>query len=259
VNHATFVAVLLAIGMGSSDAVAQAGAESIRATGVVDGVVTDTSLTPVADATVSVVGMELRVVTGANGRFRVLSVPAGDYVLLVRRIGYEATTAKITVAARDTLRLSFALQPAVATLDTVNVAARSVSPRLAEFYERRKVGPGQFMTQDEIEKQNAVRASDLFGRFLGLRITSDGRGAFSLRDTPAHPCPVAAVVDGIARDTNFGSLPSPKEIAAIEFFAGPSEIPLQYKTTRRNTWCGLILIWTRDGSQMPPRPAGLEQ
>jgi hypothetical protein len=246
---AIVVLAMIGIGIGSPDAVAQSGgATPHRASGVVDGVVTDTSLAPVADAIVTIVGQELRVVTGENGRFRIVSVVAGDYVLLVRRIGYEPTTARISVAERDTLRLSFALQPAVATLDTVAVAARSVSPRLAEFYERRKVGPGQFMTQEQIEKQNAVRVSDLIGRFLGLRMTADGRGAFSLRDTPAHPCPVAAVVDGIARDTDLSRLPSPKEIAGIEFFAGPSEIPLQYKSTRKNTWCGLILIWTRDGS-----------
>src|SRR5215471_12067076 len=124
------VVATLAIGIGSPDAVAQrGGAAPNRAVGVVDGVVTDTSLAPVADAIITVVGQELRVVTGANGRFRIVSVPAGDYALLVRRIGFEPTTARITVAERDTLRLSFSLQPATTTLDTVAVAARSVSPR----------------------------------------------------------------------------------------------------------------------------------
>jgi Carboxypeptidase regulatory-like domain len=251
---AIVVAATLAIGGGSANAVAQRGsATPQRAVGVVDGVVTDTGLAPVADAIVTIVGQELRVVTGANGRFRIVSVPAGPYALLLRRIGYEPTTARIVVAEHDTLRLSFALQPATATLDTVTVAARSVSPRLAEFYERRKVGPGQFLTQDEIEKQNAVRASDLFGRFLGLRLNPGGSAAFSTRGGPAGPgrdsrsCPITTIVDGIQRDTNLTRLPSPKEIAAIEFYAGPSQIPLQYKSTS-GTWCGLILIWTRDGS-----------
>lgn len=246
----TLVAAWIALACLSVDAAgAQArDATARQAAGVIDGLVSDTSLAPLVDVTVTIVGSEVRVITAANGRFRIAAVPPGPHVLLVRRIGYEATTARVEVAERDTLRLSFTLPPAVATLDTVAVAARSVSPRLAEFYERRKVGPGQFLTQDQIEKQNAVRASDLFGRFLGLRLSSDGTKAFSLRDTPAHPCPIAAIVDGIARDTEFGGLPDPKEIAAVEFFAGPSEIPVQYKSTVKNTWCGLILIWTRDGS-----------
>jgi hypothetical protein len=85
--------------------------------------------------------------------------------------------------------------------------------------------------QEEIERQNAVRASDLFGRFTGLLLSSDGMHACSLRGGPtinADPrrCPLTAIVDGVAPDTNFSQLPSPKEIAAIEFYAGPSEIPL---------------------------------
>lgn len=230
----------------------QTNAARPASAGIIDGVVSDTGLAPLSDATVTIVGTDIRVVTGADGRFRVVSVPAGQYVMLVRRIGYEPATAHVAVAGLDTLRVAIALEPAVTTLDRVTVAAPAVSPRLSEFYERRKVGLGQFLTQEEIEKQNAVRASDLFGRFMGLRLSSDGMHAFSMRGGPAinqdpRRCPVTAIVDGIAQDTNFSQLPSPKEIAAIEFYAGPSEIPLQYKSTR-GTWCGLLLIWTRDGS-----------
>jgi hypothetical protein len=250
---AILVAGSIAVAFAAADATAQVvGAAPHRPAGMVDGVVTDTSLAPVADVTITIVGMELRGVTGANGRFRIVSVPAGDYVLLVRRIGYEATTARISVAERDTLRLSFALRPAVSTLDTVAVAARSMSPRLADFYERRKVGPGQFLTQNEIEAKNAVNASDLFRSFLGLHVTASGDSGYSLRDAPGR-CPIMAIVDGFVRFgasgyPSYRELPSPKEISAIEFYAGPSEIPVQYKSTMRGTWCGLILIWTRDGS-----------
>jgi CarboxypepD_reg-like domain len=245
-HHQRFISALL---LGMLAAVANAQPVTTRATGVIDGVVADTGLRPLADVTVTIVGTAIRVVTGTNGRFRLVTVPAGPYVLLVRRIGFESATARVQVDGDDTLRVSFALEPAVTSLDTVTVASRSLTPKLADFYERRKHGVGQFLTQDEIEKINAVQASDLFTRFLGIRVTEDGRHAFSRRDTPAHLCPISTVVDGIARDDDFRALPSPNEIAAVEFFSGPSEIPLQYKTTRQNTWCGLILIWTRDGSK----------
>jgi hypothetical protein len=231
-------------------AVAAAGAQSAapRAIGVIDGIVSDTGLHPLTGVTVTIVGTNVRVVTGSNGRFRLVTLPAGPYVLLVRHIGYESTTARVQVANDDTLRVSFALEPAVTTLDTVTVAAQSLTPKLADFYERRKRGGGQFLTQEEIEKINAVRASDLFGRFMGVRLSADGMHAFNRRHTP-NLCPISAVVDGIARDSDFVMLPSPKEIAAIEFYSGPAEIPLQFKSTRQSTWCGLILIWTRDGSK----------
>jgi hypothetical protein len=223
------------------------------AAGLIDGVISDTSLAPLAEATITIVGTDTRVVTGANGRFRFASIPAGDYTLLARHIGYEAATTRITVADLDTVRISIALEPVVAALDTVKVAAHNVTPRLAEFYDRRKLGFGQFFTQDEIEKINPVTAADLFRRFSGISVTPDGRRGRSTR-LPIHPspgkppdCPIMAIVDGVAKQTDFGQLPSPRDIAGIEFFAGPSEIPLQYKSTD-GTWCGLILIWTRDGS-----------
>lgn len=222
--------------------------------GQINGVVADTGLAPLADATVTILGTEVRVVTGANGRFRFADVPAGKYVLLARRIGYEATTTEITIGDRDVLRISIELQQVVTSLDTVRVATRNVSPRLAEFYERRKVGPGQFFTQDEIDKINPVTAADLFRRFYGIAVTTDGRHGRSTR-MPMHPspgkspdCPIMAIVDGVAKQMDYGQLPPPRDIAGVEFFAGPSEIPLQYKSTTDNMWCGLILIWTRDGS-----------
>jgi carboxypeptidase family protein len=221
---------------------APAQARGARSTspGTVDGVVSDTSLAPLADATITIVGTDIRVVTGANGRFRLVAVPAGEYVLLVRHIGFEATTSKITVADADTLRVSFALETAVASLDPVKIAAQNMSPKLAEFYARRKVGPGQFMTQEEIEKQNPVFTTDLLRRFLGISVgTNSARSARS-------PCQLTMVVDGVTRYTNFSTAPVPKEIAAIEFYAGPSEVPLQYKSIT-SAWCGLILVWTRDG------------
>jgi hypothetical protein len=222
---------------------APAQARGARSTspGTIDGVVSDTSLAPLADATITIVGTDIRVVTSANGRFRLVAVPTGEYVLLVRHIGFEATTSKITVADADTLRVSFALEAAVASLDPVKIAAQNTSPKLAEFHARRKVGPGQFMTQEEIEKQNAVFTTDLLRRFLGIEVSQ--YGAKSTRGG----CALTTIVDGVTRYKNLSDAPVPKEIAAIEFFAGPSEVPLQYKSIS-TAYCGLILIWTRDGS-----------
>ena len=56
--------------------------------GVIDGIVTATLLRPLGAADVSVVGVGARVVTEAGGRFRFLQVPAGQYLLVVRRIGF---------------------------------------------------------------------------------------------------------------------------------------------------------------------------
>ena len=95
---------------------------------VIDGIVTDTLLNPLGIADVSVVGTTARVVTGENGRFRMLQVPSGQYLLVVRRIGYAPTSGIIQVPESDTLRLAYTLVRSNNLLDTVRVVTRCVWP-----------------------------------------------------------------------------------------------------------------------------------
>jgi len=208
-----------------------ADAQAQPAPGVIDGVVTDTSLAPLADATASILGSEIRVTTGSNGRFRVVALPPGDYVLMIRRLGYAPSSTVAHVAERDTLRASFTLERLPTKLDAVVVVVSHPPTRMAEFEERRKRGEGQFMTQAEIEKVNEPHTSDLLGRFTNRRAR----------------CVPQFFVDGVAirmRDPD-ADLPTPKEIAGIEVYTNSATIPLQYKTMRAGGFCGVVLVWTR--------------
>ena len=227
--------------------------------GTVDGVVSDTSLAPLDNATVSLLGSAVSVVTGANGRFRLTQLPAGSYVVFVRRLGFRLVSATVQVSEGDTLRVSFALQPSATTLPTRTVTAKSVSPRLAEFDERRefaaKFGGGQFMTADEIDKRNSVFATELIRTFHGIEVTysratagggagpivHSGRAAGSINGQ----CSPTIWVDGILLPgpVNLDGLPSPKAIAGIEVYPGPAEVPPRYAAGGMS--CGAILIWTR--------------
>src|ERR1043165_8862731 len=75
--------------------------------GAIDGVVTDTNLVSLADATVSILGSNIRVVTGANGRFRIVGVPAAEYIFVVHHVGYRPASATMRVGEVDTLRPAF--------------------------------------------------------------------------------------------------------------------------------------------------------
>ncbi|HVT38714.1 MAG TPA: TonB-dependent receptor [Gemmatimonadaceae bacterium] len=217
--------------------------------GTIDGVVSDTTLAPLAEATVSILGSDIRIVTGTSGRFRMVRIPPGQYIVLVRRLGFEPTSARLQVAEAETLRVSFSLERVVATLDTVRVATPHVSPRLAEFDARRKWGEGQFMTQDQIEKANSPWVSSLLGAFKHVTVVYDtfGAHAWNFRGI-GKKCLFQILVDGLPQPSpDLDRLPSPKELAGIEVYFGAATIPLQYKRLDGAT-CGLIMIWTRDGS-----------
>jgi hypothetical protein len=226
-------------------------AQSRQTPAVIDGIVTDTSLVALADATVSILGSRVRVATGASGRFRILGLSPGEYILVVNRIGYAPVSASARVTDRDTLRLSFAMSRAVAVLDTVVVATKPYTTRMAEFEERRKVGFGQFMTQEQIEKRNTVYAKELLRTFMSVEI----RGEWAVNRRMGIPtpitktCPFQFFIDGVAIPTPKldAELPSPKEIAGIEVHASSATVPLQYKTASGGGFCGVILLWTRGG------------
>jgi hypothetical protein len=226
-----------------------ASAQSRPAAGAIDGVVTDTDLVSLADATASILGSSVQVVTGANGRFRILALPAGQYILVVRRLGYAPSSTVLQVAGGDTLRMSFALERIMTALDTVTVTAKRYSMRMTEFEGRRKAGFGQFMTQGEIEKRNGVYVSDLIRTIMSVNVVPSNRGSGHVAISIRGGCPFQLFLDGVALPTrNLDDLPSPRDFAGIEVYSGPAQIPLQYKTTGGSGFCGVILFWTKDGS-----------
>jgi hypothetical protein len=232
-------------------AVAQTdSARAVAHAGTIDGIVTDTTLRPLSGAIVSIAGSDVNVVTGTNGRFRIVKLGTGEYTLLVRRIGYESAGANVELAGAETVRSAFALQRIATALDTVRVMTRnaSLTPKMADFYARKNAGQGQFMTQEQIEQRNSVEAVDLLRTFTSVLINDGVRGPQIVNFRSW--CAYEVLVDGFPAPTNI-DLPSPKEIAGIEVYTGPASVPLRFKQPGKSR-CGLILIWLRDGSSGAP-------
>jgi hypothetical protein len=208
---------------------------------VIDGVVTDSALAPLGDATVSLLGSSVKLVTGPNGRFQVRDVRPGAFILLVRRIGYEAASLRLQLASGDTLRPSVALQRASTKLEKVEISGQRLTPAMQEFEARRKLGEGQFMTQAQIESHNALEVTRLLSTFTGVA----PQGNISYRSG----CNFQYFLDGVKLppDTRIDRMLVPKDLAGIELYLGPATIPLQYKTTNEGGFCGVVLLWTRIG------------
>jgi Carboxypeptidase regulatory-like domain len=223
-----------------------AGAQETVRRGVIDGVVTDSALVPLGDATVSFLGSTVRVVTGPNGRFRVRDMQPGAYILIVRRIGFEAVSFSVRLTPGDTMRPSFALQRAATALDTVRVQGQQLAPAIAEFESRRKLGFGHFVTQADIEKRNVAGLSDLLAAVPSVRM--EGAWPTARRMYPLKSCPFVVYIDGVKLPVgDIDNIAMPKELAGIEVYSGAATIPLQYKPTS-GSFCGVILLWTRVGS-----------
>ena len=228
--------------------------------GVIDGLVTDSSLVPLRGARISILRTSLQVATGPNGRFRIVDVPSGQYVVIVRRAGFHPTSAVLQVLASDTLRLSYTLNEAATELEPVTVSEKRESFRMMEFDYRRKLGEGQFMTQEQIEQHNPAYATELIRTFASVNVTPtsggggqdmyypvSARSTGGMTPTGQAACFMAVYVDNVQMPSpfNLDLLPSPRELMGIEVYAGAATTPPQF--AGYGTSCGVILVWTKDG------------
>jgi len=238
------------LGVWLAFAPAVSAAQSSAARGVVDGVVTDTNLVALGSATISILGSDVHVATGANGRFRIVGLRGGNYILAVHHVGYVPVAVARTVAERDTLRPSFTMRKITTALDTMIVTAKAVTQRLSEFEDRRRAGVGYFITGDEIERRNAVYVADIIRTVPSVAIDERQEMFKQVAISTRDGCRFNVYVDGMPLHgerggTNLMNLPPPKEFAGIEIYSGPATIPLQYKLSVGN--CGVILFWTKRG------------
>lgn len=227
--------------------------------GVIDGLVTDSALTPLGGAEIGILRTPVKITTNARGRFRITDVQMGTYILILRRFGYSPIASVVSVGANDTLRTTYTLRRlGIGKLDTVRVTERRESRHMMEFERRRQLGLGHFLTAREIERRGSIDVGTLLRTFSELAVVrNDATGVTSLQNrrdqgnmltaTGAGACATQVIVDNVPMpaEVDVEMLPRPKEIAGIEVYAGPSGVPAQFSGTNRQ--CGTVIIWTKDG------------
>jgi len=235
----------LAGGIGLLALPSRLAAQGARARSVIDGAVSDTNLIALSEATVAVLGSPLRVTTGTNGRFRIVAVAPGQYILTVHHIGYVPVAAAIQVGDADTLRFSFAMRRIATELDTIVVSAKLMLARMAAFEERRKLGFGTFITAEDIKRRNPVALGEVLRGIPSISIKGTGYDPQIPTSTRSSKCPLQVVLDDVLLppSTDLATLIEPSAVMGIEVYSGPATAPLQYKSAKAG--CGVILIWTK--------------
>ncbi|GJG84901.1 TonB-dependent receptor [Gemmatimonadetes bacterium T265] len=152
------------------------------APGAVTGRVVDTAGVALPNAVVFVRGTRLGTTSDATGRFRIAAVPAGDYVLVARRVGYASDSATVVVAAGATSARDLRLRASASTLAAVVVRA---SPRLSETREaalvRRDTAANivSTLSGDDIRALPNANAAEAAARMPGVSTERDeGEGKF---------------------------------------------------------------------------------
>lgn len=222
-----------------------------------------TSGAPLANAVVSLTGVNVQGVTDDAGRVTLGQVPPGTHTLVVRRIGYEILERVVTVSSSDTVRLApkaLALTAIPFVLDTVVATGELEGQRWLEmvgFVERRKAGFGDFITRQEFERYVPSETTDILRRLsaVGVRPNPNyGRPWAGGRLDPRRwiigqgdACPALFFLDGaFIGDASYVEpeyLLDVNQIEAVEAYSGPSQMPVMFNRT--GSQCGAVAFWTR--------------
>lgn len=243
-------------------AVAQnTGTVRVRATDAASG-------RAIAEAQVLVEGTRIGGSTSATGEVTLVSVPAGQRTVTVRRIGYQLATVPVTVVAGATVTAEAALRVSAVNLSEVVVTGTGTPT------ERRKVGTS-IATIDAsiITAAHSVTVDQaLQGKIPGAQVTQNsgvpGGGGVSVRLRGVNSFISGSdplyIVDGVIIDNSSGQLAdlggrsnpqnrladlNPSDIERIEVIRGAAAAAL-YGSRANN---GVVQIFTRRGTTGSPR------
>jgi len=93
--------------------------------GAVRGTVADSSGAPLSNASITVDGTGLRTSSGSEGEYEIRGVPAGERTVRARLIGFQASSATVTVDAGDEARHDFTLTRSPVQLAPIDVVIGS--------------------------------------------------------------------------------------------------------------------------------------
>lgn len=228
---------------------------------ITGSVVDAASHQPIGSVQLTVVGTTLGTVTDAQGRYRLVGVPAGSAVVRARRIGYGSAEKTVNLRDGETATLDFTLGAAVTALDAVVVTGTAGGTQM------RAIGNtvDKLDIAKEAQSSPAVNVQQLLGQKspgvlilptpgmvgTGSAVRIRGAASLSLTNQPI------VYVDGVRVDNNPAGGPAirngryasrlndfnPEDIESMEIIKGPAAATL-YGTEASN---GVIQIITKRG------------
>jgi hypothetical protein len=208
----------------------------------VTGTVRSATGQPITGAQILVWGSGVEGRTGEGGKFALSSLPSGTQSLEIRYVGYEPKRVAVDLSSRQPASVNVVLERNVAVLAPVTVFGKERANRsLTGFLERQRRGLGRFVTREDIERQGAIRTTDVLRRMPGVQVYPTS--AFGYAITMRGGCRPVVYVDGIRMmdgSEDLDTFVQPQHIAGIEVYAGLGGAPPQYSGNA----CGSVLIWT---------------
>jgi hypothetical protein len=238
----------------------------------ISGRIVDPMHQPIEGAEVRLVGTTFTTFSTREGTFRLLAPRSKEMLVHFRRPGFRAQLIKLAEHWNGVVML----EPGRYELPEISVTARYAKPavyaatyKYDEVFRRVRIGLGQLITRQEVDRRGAVEVGQLLEGKAGVKVSMDPQAAGTMvyfARCNERPPRINVYLDGrklhppISTPERFsdlkqttGSARSPigemldqvsvLDIEMIEIFRGPGELPAEYNDGN----CGAIAIWTRQG------------
>jgi hypothetical protein len=216
---------------------------SAQATGKVEGTVKDPQNTPIANATVSIVGTAYTAHTNPQGYYFFNNIPAGLISVRAAYVGYKPKEyAGVRVVSGQTITQDFQLEQTAVALQDIEVLAAQ-NPLVP----RDQVATRQAITGDFAKKLPVDRMSALFALQPGVVASTGSSPSLSVRGSRTDE--QATYVDGVPIDAGIrsGVGTAPELGVAVNAFEDASITTGASSAEFGNAQGGIINITTRTG------------
>jgi hypothetical protein len=276
----------LVVAGSASQLEAQAATDTVLPSpGTIQGRVIGPGSTPIDHAVVELVPDGQRVVTDAKGLFAMTGAAEGLHILRVMALGHRPKYFNLATGPDHGWRGVIALAEMIVELPEITVTSAWGKPpeyanisRYDDFFRRRRLGFGTFLTPDQIERRHASHLAQLLEGIPGVYVSYSAPGSQSpmtlrIARCPMQPPPIAFYVNGMRhrpsaelyqvsgseltarspgseaedRYKSWNDLADlfdsvhPRDIEFLEVYRGVAQIPSDLD----RDVCAAIVIWTK--------------
>ncbi len=201
-----------------------------------------------------IVGGLIVTVTDNDGHYAFRTpVPGSRFDIVFQRIGFRRRIEARNISdAGQALTVDVTLVPVPTVLEEITVDGRQITienPGLVGFYERRELGYGRYLTQEEIDRSKGFDLTNVFRRlrfplgctgFTPLAVYLDGVRVY---DAPNGEGGTTSAL------MHVNDLVAPSQLGGVELYADERSVRLPREFIPAGPYCGVAMFWTR-------RPAG---
>lgn len=169
--------VLLALSLLTTRSLAQDPATAIPTGRIVGRIIDAQTGQGIAHVAIQVVGTRLGIISGVDGRYAIVGVPAGTITLQARLIGFTPKTVTgIMLAANKSLQQDITLEQSAAILSATVVTAEAQRGSTAEALNAQKTAIGivSAVTVEQISKSPDSDAAQAAQRVSGVTVQKGG-------------------------------------------------------------------------------------